>query len=509
MSNDLQKYENWRAITESDYVTMFIKTWFTYISVLRNTYPDVNVFTEDGKPRGDKPFLNRFKEEVLPHIRKEIKVESFYKLIFEMYPHCIKKVFITFPQYFFQTFYRYNENYHYHNEDKTSNAKWILDIKTEDRVKLRFCLLLFGSFRGKPYNESIKITLDLKSFIYATNESLSIDFFDEYTYLKALYSLVCDNINEKLSQFLETIEKDKKYNSSIRLLLRQGCEKTSAALNFSFEPNYRKMNEISNSYPENSRVIFKQMPFQLFYKTYLDNVYIQNREYYDSLLLKNGLDWFSEFVYQLRNALFHEIIDPLDEEWQLIYKNAYLLLKEIVDYTTNYSILKEVQNFIESTYIEVENEELDEKIETSTESEAFVLNDYELIDDDIEITHIEVEDVDLIDNSVCLINKQEAKFKCIVNLSIDGRAKVFDDNQSIYDREDDKYYFIVHDEVKFRNANAKIEIETEIGYDLRDIANTANIVDVNIKDRMIIVNLSNDESDTDWISIFPNEDGVI
>ena len=32
-----------------------------------------------------------------------------------------------------------------------------------------------------------------------------------------------------------------------------------------------------------------------------------------------------------RNALFHEIIDPLDEEWQVIFKNAYLVLKEIVD----------------------------------------------------------------------------------------------------------------------------------------------------------------------------------
>ena len=27
MSENVQKYENWRAITELDYVTMFIKTW--------------------------------------------------------------------------------------------------------------------------------------------------------------------------------------------------------------------------------------------------------------------------------------------------------------------------------------------------------------------------------------------------------------------------------------------------------------------------------------------------
>ena len=48
-------------------------------------------------------------------------------------------------------------------------------------------------------------------------------------------------------------------------------------------------------------------------------------------LKTNSVLWFLDFVYRLRNALFHEIIDPLDEEWQIIFKNAYLVLKEIVD----------------------------------------------------------------------------------------------------------------------------------------------------------------------------------
>ena len=46
---------------------------------------------------------------------------------------------------------------------------------------------------------------------------------------------------------------------------------------------------------------------------------------------QDGILWFLDFVYRLRNALFHEIIDPLDEEWQMIFKSAYLVLKEIVD----------------------------------------------------------------------------------------------------------------------------------------------------------------------------------
>lgn len=61
MSKDIEKYTNWRAITESDYVTMFIKTWFAFVATLRSLYPDIDVFSADGKPHGDRPFTNKFK----------------------------------------------------------------------------------------------------------------------------------------------------------------------------------------------------------------------------------------------------------------------------------------------------------------------------------------------------------------------------------------------------------------------------------------------------------------
>lgn len=54
------------------------------------------------------------------------------------------------------------------------------------------------------------------------------------------------------------------------------------------------------------------------------------RDLFETLKI-NSVLWFLDFVYRLRNALFHEIIDPLDEEWQIIFKNAYLVLKEVVD----------------------------------------------------------------------------------------------------------------------------------------------------------------------------------
>ena len=79
-----RKYEQWKAITESDFVTLFIKTWFTFIAVLRELNPDVDVFTADGMPRGDKPFLNAYKEGIMPFVQKNIDTDDFAQELFSM-----------------------------------------------------------------------------------------------------------------------------------------------------------------------------------------------------------------------------------------------------------------------------------------------------------------------------------------------------------------------------------------------------------------------------------------
>lgn len=99
-----RKHEQWKAITESDFVTLFIKTWFTFIAVLRELNPDVDVFTEDGMPRGDKPFLNAYKEGIMPIVQKNVNADDFAQELFAMYPISMRKVMDVFPQYFFQTF---------------------------------------------------------------------------------------------------------------------------------------------------------------------------------------------------------------------------------------------------------------------------------------------------------------------------------------------------------------------------------------------------------------------
>ena len=108
-----RKYEQWKAITESDFVTLFIKTWFTFIAVLRELNPDVDVFTADGMPRGDKPFLNAYKEGIMPFVQKNIDTDDFAQELFSMYPISMRKVMDVFPQYFFQTFFQINREFSY------------------------------------------------------------------------------------------------------------------------------------------------------------------------------------------------------------------------------------------------------------------------------------------------------------------------------------------------------------------------------------------------------------
>ena len=42
--------------------------------------------------------------------------------------------------------------------------------------------------------------------------------------------------------------------------------------------------------------------------------------------------WFVRFSYDLRNILFHHIIDPFDEDWLKLFRHTYLALKEMVNY---------------------------------------------------------------------------------------------------------------------------------------------------------------------------------
>lgn len=334
-----KKYEQWKAITESDFVTLFIKTWFTYIASLRELNPDVKVFTDEGMPRGDKPFLNAFKDGIMPIVQKQLPVESIAQELFQMYPVSMRKVMDVFPQYFFQTFFRINESFNYTDKtididsDEKLKERYEAHLHIVDRYCLKFYLGVSGRFRTTNYNEQIKKEIDLRPIIgiVVSRYRFQNPYVNEIQFMREFYDGVMSEVSRILRHYIDDLLPSKGYNQTVNRKIRDACLRLNSALNVKFDYNYKYPHEVGALDDPNSYAIIYQLPFNGFDRIEPNNIYSANEGAYSQLIATKGVDWFASYVYSLRNALFHEIITPLDEEWQTIFKSAYLILKQVSD----------------------------------------------------------------------------------------------------------------------------------------------------------------------------------
>ena len=319
MSNDLQKYENWRAITESDFVTMFIKTWFAFVATLRELYPQDNIENIIGK--GDsvflKPYLREFENKYLAFIN----YESIKTNILRVYSLGRQYVINNgkYNRFFYEDFYALNEKYKAKKEtdnfsctirysgDGVITVNVVIKI---DKYKLNKIPLILKS------KTDISDILNLKGI--ATPDRYRED---ESSYLNDFYEIVKKRVT---GQFLDSFNNgnyNNKYNSKDYLELEFLCKQdVYMALN-----NFFSKTTIDAA--SENELLYYQVPcINFIYKT--DNSL--------SVPVIQVYEWFLKFVYFLRNALFHEIIDPLDLFWQDIFKQAYLALKEILDSNINF-----------------------------------------------------------------------------------------------------------------------------------------------------------------------------
>ena len=349
-----KKYEQWKAITESDFVTLFIKTWFTYIASLRELNPDVKVFTDEGMPRGDKPFLNAFKDGIMPIVQKQIPIDYVAQELFRMYPVSMRKVMDVFPQYFFQTFFRINEVFNYTDKtvendlDGKLKERYEAHLHIVDRYHLKFYLGISGRFRTTIYNEEIKRDIDLRPIIDATVSKHRFQnlFINEIQFMRDFYDGVMNEVSSFLRRYLEETLPKKGYNQTVNGKVKNACLRLNSALNVKFDYNFRYPHEVGALDDQNSYAIIYQLPFNGFGRIEQDNIFSANEGTYSQLLATKGVDWFASYVYSLRNALFHEIITPLDEEWQAIFKSAYLVLKQVSDICI--AMINKVMEFTQS-----------------------------------------------------------------------------------------------------------------------------------------------------------------
>lgn len=219
--------------------------------------------------------------------------------------------------------------------DKDGNLKerYQVNLHIVDKHILKFYLGISGQFRATKYNESIKKEIDLRPIIRAVVEKHRYQnlIINETQFVHDFYDAVMREISEKLRNYIDITLPKKGFNQTVTGRIKDACLRLDTALRLRFEYNYRYPHEVEPLAASNSYAIIYQVPFNGFGRLDRENIYATRRGEYSPLIATKAVDWFANYVYALRNALFHEIISPLDEEWQAIFQSAYLLLKQVSD----------------------------------------------------------------------------------------------------------------------------------------------------------------------------------
>lgn len=341
-----QTYKNWKAVTEADFVSLFIKTWFAYISTLRIMFPEAR------NRRGDGKYLNAYKDYYRKPGNQKIVVDSaIMSSIENVYREGRKVIMEQYPEYYLWDFYHANEGFDYSFRDlppdKSDCLIFGMKLNRNRGTKWHFIVSGFVRFFGKyyeEYNGNVQFKCDISTIFESAathvkeNQKISEQDF---------FSWLIGEINLAISRSI--IEAFKEYYASPqykqRLFVRiQSVEKRAISLVWQVlalnakDETFKTIDEMGLS--RNTYELIQQRPLNYFqYHFDVDwqpqrDMTAKEEDWYKKLYEirnQNSVLWFLDFVYRLRNALFHEIIDPLDEEWQIIFKNAYLVLKEIVD----------------------------------------------------------------------------------------------------------------------------------------------------------------------------------
>lgn len=101
-------YKNWKTVTEADFVSLFIKTWFAYISTLRIMYPEAY------NRRGDKKYLNKYKEFYRTEGYRRFNVDkNVMASIEKVYREGRNVIINNYPEYYLWDFYKINDDFEF------------------------------------------------------------------------------------------------------------------------------------------------------------------------------------------------------------------------------------------------------------------------------------------------------------------------------------------------------------------------------------------------------------
>ncbi|MBQ9849791.1 MAG: hypothetical protein IJO36_03740 [Clostridia bacterium] len=261
-----------------------------------------------------------------------------------------------YPEYYLWDFYNINEDFDYTFRqippDKSECLIVGFKMNRNRGTKWSFIITgfvrLFGKYYGEDYNENVNFKVNIseilnRSATYITeNPNVSEQDYLSWLLGKINYAVVHEII-ESFKTMYESSNYGKRVITKIHDLEKQAISTVWSVFSLNEkDESFKTLEEMTRNRNTYEVVIQRPLNYFLYHR---DISWRPSREmtaseerWYKALfetLKTNSVLWFLDFVYRLRNALFHEIIDPLDEEWQIIFKNAYLVLKEIVDLNIN------------------------------------------------------------------------------------------------------------------------------------------------------------------------------
>lgn len=327
MMENKYPYDNWKSITESDFVTLFIKTWFAFVSTLREMNPAEIPYYQ---ATGDSRYISPYKREFSQNIAYRLNYTDIKYHLYEVYKHGMKIIADRYPRFIVDDFYSLNLSFKETASEEFSleggfSGKFVCTVKCASAETLTAIIMCTDkSYRTKvdkgyvPIGVSVDYSAILMAIVqeiedrqFVLTEASLIERFYEKLF-DAISDAFFSEINNAKSSIPEKGNKRflKVFDAMLAFCARALNAMKASCLNAQFGAEHK---------------LLSQIPITNFLQS------IEDGEEMTLADKEKAYLWFISFVYRLRNALFHEIIDPLNDEWQVIFKNSYHVLKQVVD----------------------------------------------------------------------------------------------------------------------------------------------------------------------------------
>lgn len=282
-------YDNWLTCLESDNFSSFIKVWFAYLAtiheiVLKYCSEEEKVILVSSE-KGDKGFLDKFRDN---HLHELVINESTKSIIKECYESSKQQIKSVHSKKFFVLFYKRIEDVVLFNKEpiKIDKDSYKFDVTIHNK-ELHIGVLVDGNspiiskIRKQYFYFNIPLEPTNAKELSTTEEE---DLF--YNHISHKYKIFHRQINAKKGTKVYE-DTERKLSLLIQLIV-----------------SYLKREGLHS-------IIYKEK-----FKTEPTN--------------KDAALWLHEFSYDLRNILFHKVIDPFDKGWTTTAKYASQALYDIV-----------------------------------------------------------------------------------------------------------------------------------------------------------------------------------